>query len=688
MLIFQNKYNELRDVKMKKMQCEVCGSNEIRKVSDDIFECKYCGVQYSKDEVQKLLVEITGNVKIDHSNDAENAIKRAKQFESEGDNKKAKEYYEKALDYDPDNQIARDALSHTVSDNFYILEKNISSSDMIRNSFDYLYQCKNVIPNVFSNLKDVTITEKYYPFTIMFAELSGQFSGTACYKHEVPYTDYETKTDYNNKNQDGTYKKIQVAVTKYRTEIERKPANGFFSTSAYEVRSISSELGLKIAKCESNNVDKSENIYTDLYKKLEAKVCKLIKEEKDFKKLDISKTEQENGVSEFKDTKIDVNFKDTSWISRAGSIFADKKSYACESSARLNCPGDYSENVTYSVTSQTVSHKTVYIPILIIEYKYKDKAYTILSILNDKYSEISAVYPADKEAKENISNKVIANQKVKEATGAGGAAALTGIVGVILWIIGAFADSLGIMLFGIGMLLLITLPCGLVESKRTKEKRKQLAAINQKSVEQKRKVSGVLEASYNNFIDVYEKTNNIEEATEHSKSMMGVTENDLPFDDSISDFSKIIPFDKEKSRKSVLNSSSQNVGKVFITIGPKGTIAPCVRIYVNGIEKGIIKSEETIRLDIEKDSVIDMKWNQAFTKISTKAYYDQVKLINLSYGGMNLIMEEFDEDNRFDSLLQSGDMDAAIEKYCQEYDVNESDAKEALEKRKITILKG
>ena len=62
---------------MKKMQCEVCGSTDIKKIDDSIFECQSCGVQYSKDEVQKLLVEITGSVKIDRSEEIENAFKRA-----------------------------------------------------------------------------------------------------------------------------------------------------------------------------------------------------------------------------------------------------------------------------------------------------------------------------------------------------------------------------------------------------------------------------------------------------------------------------------------------------------------------------------------------------------------------------------------------------------------------------------
>ena len=60
---------------MKKMQCEVCGSTDIKKVDDSIFECQSCGVQYDKSEVQKLLVELTGEVKIDRSEEIENAMK-------------------------------------------------------------------------------------------------------------------------------------------------------------------------------------------------------------------------------------------------------------------------------------------------------------------------------------------------------------------------------------------------------------------------------------------------------------------------------------------------------------------------------------------------------------------------------------------------------------------------------------
>ncbi len=40
---------------MKKLQCELCGSIEIVKVADNMFQCQYCGCKYTADEARKLL---------------------------------------------------------------------------------------------------------------------------------------------------------------------------------------------------------------------------------------------------------------------------------------------------------------------------------------------------------------------------------------------------------------------------------------------------------------------------------------------------------------------------------------------------------------------------------------------------------------------------------------------------------
>lgn len=90
---------------MRKIQCEVCGSSSIIVNDDDLFECQHCGVQYSRDKLRKMLVEI------DHSPEVTNFIKRGESFEKAGDVAIAKEYYNKALDLDIDNEIARNAIA-------------------------------------------------------------------------------------------------------------------------------------------------------------------------------------------------------------------------------------------------------------------------------------------------------------------------------------------------------------------------------------------------------------------------------------------------------------------------------------------------------------------------------------------------------------------------------------------------
>lgn len=95
---------------MKKMQCEVCGSTEIKKVNETTFECQSCGIQYSKEELQKLLVEITGAVKIDRSNEVDKIMKNAKRLYDTGDYEKAYDQFCDVLNIDPKNC---DALLYT-----------------------------------------------------------------------------------------------------------------------------------------------------------------------------------------------------------------------------------------------------------------------------------------------------------------------------------------------------------------------------------------------------------------------------------------------------------------------------------------------------------------------------------------------------------------------------------------------
>ena len=176
---------------MKKMQCEVCGSTDIKKIDDTTFECQSCGVQYAKDEVQKLLVEVTGSVKIDRSEEIKNTLKRAENFEKEGNIQKAEQYYNAVLDLDPENERAIQRLEYIRKEsakpqNIYILERNLSAEESFDTFLQKLKTLKNIAPDIYKEIEIISKTEKYYPFAIMYGTYSGTYSGTACYSETIP----------------------------------------------------------------------------------------------------------------------------------------------------------------------------------------------------------------------------------------------------------------------------------------------------------------------------------------------------------------------------------------------------------------------------------------------------------------------------------------------------------------------
>ncbi len=89
---------------MNQLKCEMCGSTDIVK-QDGMFVCQVCGTKYSVEEAKKMMiegtVEVTGSVKIDSSDELEKLYKVARRAKNDGDNSKAREYYDKILERDP-----------------------------------------------------------------------------------------------------------------------------------------------------------------------------------------------------------------------------------------------------------------------------------------------------------------------------------------------------------------------------------------------------------------------------------------------------------------------------------------------------------------------------------------------------------------------------------------------------------
>ena len=91
---------------MKKIACELCGSNEFVK-EDGMFVCQSCGTKYTVEEAKKLMiegtVEVTGTVKVDNQAKVSNLLILARRAKEANDSKTAAQYYQQLLLEDPDN---------------------------------------------------------------------------------------------------------------------------------------------------------------------------------------------------------------------------------------------------------------------------------------------------------------------------------------------------------------------------------------------------------------------------------------------------------------------------------------------------------------------------------------------------------------------------------------------------------
>ena len=98
---------------MKQLICEMCGSNDLVK-DGGVFVCQSCGCKYSVEEAKKMMVEgvveVTGTVKVDDSEEYERLIRSIKLKYDDGEYEDAAELCVKALSYgknDSDLQLLR-----------------------------------------------------------------------------------------------------------------------------------------------------------------------------------------------------------------------------------------------------------------------------------------------------------------------------------------------------------------------------------------------------------------------------------------------------------------------------------------------------------------------------------------------------------------------------------------------------
>ena len=99
------------------MQCEICGGKLIGKPGG-VFECEYCGTEYStewaKAKIQEIkgtvkvegTVEVKGSVQVEGTANAQSLVKRGNLALEDGKWDDAEKYFDEALNADPENAEA------------------------------------------------------------------------------------------------------------------------------------------------------------------------------------------------------------------------------------------------------------------------------------------------------------------------------------------------------------------------------------------------------------------------------------------------------------------------------------------------------------------------------------------------------------------------------------------------------
>lgn len=500
---------------MKQLTCEMCGSTDLLK-QDGVFVCQSCGCKYSVEEARKMMIEGTVDVSgstvfIDNTKQIENDLKRAKQYEDEGNSRSAMEYYNKVLDADVDNVEAADGVSRIRNKNkyseYYIVEPKISTEESVKRFLRGLSDAENIACDIYGSIKIKSIKEKFCDFS--FLKASGYVSWTATRCDE--YTENETvyKTEYRNGRQ------VQVPETKKVTRVNRTPVNGSADWSCQQLffasNAIVNALGDKNNSFAKELNEKLINLQDDNYGKYNPVG------------LDSTKLTEEAGITKYDGIEVEISTDYSKERNISSELINTEMNNCCEGALSRSLH-TYYENINSSTHTSSKTIARILIPVQIITYEYKGKEYVAVSdmISNDQFIQ---TIPTDSElynSQKNIdeTNKKISKRKYKDVPKVLFAVtALMPIIGAVICFIdgGDFEPYpyAVLPLMGISLVLAIIFLIVDLTNKKALEKELSDKSIAYKILlESKNKL---LQSSRNRFFTVYSNITSIETASASSK---------------------------------------------------------------------------------------------------------------------------------------------------------------------------
>ena len=500
---------------MKQLTCEMCGSTDLLK-QDGVFVCQSCGCKYSVEEARKMMIEGTVDVSgstvfIDNTKQIENDLKRAKQYEDEGNSRSAMEYYNKVLDADVDNVEAADGVSRIRNKNkyseYYIVEPKISTEESVKRFLRGLSDAENIACDIYGSIKIKSIKEKFCDFS--FLKASGYVSWTATRCDE--YTENETvyKTEYRNGRQ------VQVPETKKVTRVNRIPVNGSADWSCQQLffasNAIVNALGGKSNSFAKELNEKLINLQDDNYEKYNPVG------------LDSTKLTEEEGITKYDGIEVEISTDISKERNITSELINTEMNKCCEGALSRSLH-TYYENINSSTHTSSKTIARILIPVQIITYEYKGKEYIAISdmVSNNRYMQ---TIPTDKElynSQKDISetSSKLTKRKHKDTPKIlFGVAALMPIIGaVICFIDGGDFEPYPYATFPLmGIVILIGFIFLMVDLSDKKAIQKEIADKSSAHKNLLEPKTNLLQSSKNRFFATYTNIASIETATTSSK---------------------------------------------------------------------------------------------------------------------------------------------------------------------------
>lgn len=348
---------------MKKIQCEVCGGVSLKRNEDGLFECQNCGVQYEREQLSKLCVQI------DHAPEVENLIERGKNFEASGDQTRAKEYYDKALDLDAKNQVAQRAIEKIDEKeawkDCYIIERQDDVNQSFYGFIKTLAFSKDLPEDFFEHIRIKSLNTEYVCAYRYKFDLEYKYSVIVGNYYYSYVTVMEEKYDYN------LGRRVTKPVTKEVKNEERIPTSGTKDISETKVsfdERILKETGITIAE------------FADYLKK---KVIKPIDMD--------SLIPDSSGNYMYAGCTISLPRIDVYNLKRAALL--KQVNQEVPQTIKKSIKADFLENYSESLLSQSVAGSLVFVPVQRIEYSYKDQAFSGVAFAWKSSPQFCVSYP-------------------------------------------------------------------------------------------------------------------------------------------------------------------------------------------------------------------------------------------------------------------------------------------------------